>query len=200
MTNVDLEDHFARQSGQIKRFSGAHVKFNYEWIPNEKSSLEEGRPIKRQIEKLTVRFPGSDETVREVEERDKFEYKELYDAFIEREKAPAEGTPLADWTLMPRGVVDEMKFFDIKTVEQLSAYKIAENNPHQVFLDKWQKRARKFVLAAKDAKNQVVSLSERNEILEAKVKKYEEQALLLLQRIEASEGVKLINGTARLNI
>ena len=200
MADIDLDDYFARQSGQIKRFSGANVKFEYVWVPDQKKSLEEGRPIEREIERLSVHFPGADITVREVEERDKYEYKELYEAFREREKEPAEGTPLYNWTLIPRGIVNEMKFFGIKTVEALSVYKIDENSAHQAFLDKWQKRARKYLQAAKDAKNQVVSLSEINEQLEAKVKKLEQQVLLLLQRIEASEGVRLTNGINGLNI
>lgn len=196
---VDLEDYFARMNGQIKRFHGASIKFEYVWVKDEAESTKEGRPIEKQIERLTVHFPGADVTVREVEERDKHEYKEQYDAFREREKEPTEGTPLSSWSLMPTGIVNEMKFFNIKTVEQLVAYK-TEGMPHSLFIEKWQKRAKKYLEASKDAKNKVVYLSEQNEKLEAKVEKLEQQCLLLLQRIEASEGVKLINGTARLNI
>lgn len=199
MRDIDLDDYFARQSGQVKRFHGANIKFEYCWIPDEKESIKEGRPIFREMLQLSVHFPGADITVREVEERDKFEYKEIYEAFLLRESEPTEGTPLSEWTLMPRGIVEELKHFLIKTVEQLATYPVKED-PRQVFITKWQKRARKYLESAKDAKNQVVALSELNEKLEAKNAKYEQQVLLLLQRIEASEGVKLTNGANGFNI
>lgn len=194
MAEVNLEDYFGRMNGTIQQYHGAAVWFEYILEKDEAESLAEGRPIHKEVLKLNVHFPGTDHTVVNFEEKHKFEYKTQYDEFMAREAEPVKGTHLKEWTLIPRSIAEELKFFHIKTVEQLSEFTVKEDEIRQRFIKPWQKRARKFLEASKDAQNKVVHLSEVNEKLEARIKKNEEQILLLLQRIESSEGVRLING------
>jgi hypothetical protein len=197
---IDLDDYFDRLNGQKKRFEGLNVWFTYEHLKDEKETLIQGRPIHTEVLKLNVQPVGGDHTVRDLEERDKFEYKDQYEAFMKMEAAPATGTHLKEWTLISRSNIEELKHFGIKTVEDLSEFPINTEDQRQHFIEKWQKRARDYLEAAKGSKNKVVALTEINEKLEAKVAKYEQQVLLLLQRIESSEGVRLTNGINGLNI
>lgn len=99
------------------------VKFFVKQVENKAESLKEGRPIFRDVEYIDIKVPGNRTggASRPAQFRDKQRFPRHYEAFKSRQEMPTEGTPLAEWPLMSRSQVEELAFYNVKTVEQLVA-------------------------------------------------------------------------------
>jgi hypothetical protein len=98
------------------------VKFFYRTRPDSVETQAQGRPIFKDVEYIDIRVPGSRGTsvCRPARPADKQRFPEHYEAFKNRVEAPVSGTPLAEWALIPRSVVEQLSFANVKTVEQLA--------------------------------------------------------------------------------
>ena len=108
------------------------VKFTIEPQKNVTRSLEEGRPIFEDKEWISIMAPGSrNEVRREARMQDKERFPRHYAAFKNRQDQQVnEGTPLSEWPGATRSQVEEMKFWNIVTVEQLAG--VADSTMGQV--------------------------------------------------------------------
>ena len=108
------------------------VKFTIEPQKNVTRSLEEGRPIFEDKEWISIMAPGSrNEVRREARMQDKDRFPRHYAAFKNRQDQQVnEGTPLSEWPGATRSQVEEMKFWNIVTVEQLAG--VADSTMGQV--------------------------------------------------------------------
>jgi hypothetical protein len=98
------------------------VKFFIDPLENPTKSKDEGRPIFEDVEWISIMSPGSrNEVRREARLVDKERFPRHYAAFKNRQDQQInEGTPLSEWTGVTRSQVEEMKFWNILTVEQLA--------------------------------------------------------------------------------
>lgn len=111
--------------GQQARYAGDKnliVSFNVEPMQNDAKSTEEGRPVFDNVEHVRIMVPGNKDSIvhRPVTDEDKRRFAKQYEDWKSRGKVPLEGTPLEMWSWVNRGQVEEMKYFNIHTVEQLS--------------------------------------------------------------------------------
>jgi len=99
------------------------VKFYIKARPDKAKTLEEGRPMFKDVEYIDIRIPGSRDGVgRPASDDDKSRFPLHYAAFKERtDDEHLEGTPLTEWSLVTRSQAEELAFFNCKTVEQLAA-------------------------------------------------------------------------------
>lgn len=146
---------------------------------------------------VRVKFPGSDETVIPVEEKHKREYPEKWAAFTKNLEQPTEGTPLENWPMMTRPIVQELKHFGFRTIEQL-AEGLDDAKRKLGPLGVWIKKAKEYLKAAQSGPNEVVKLREQLETAQARNKKLEEnQVELLIMRVESLEGNRFDGGRIR---
>jgi hypothetical protein len=98
------------------------VLFFIKPLQNDSKSKEEGRPIFEDAEWISIMAPGSrNKVMRPIRHKDKERFPRHYAAFKNRtEQDFIEGTPLAEWTGVTRSQVEELKFWNISTVEQLA--------------------------------------------------------------------------------
>lgn len=190
MANIDWSSIMSGNSQPKKRYQGANIKFFYAYNENEEKSLREGRPIFDEIPSISIQWPGGDETVRRIEPQDVQEYPELYSRFKAGSEPVADGTPLAEWSLMTGSAMRELQYLGFKTVEQL-ANGSDEAKRKLGSLSKFVKLAQDWLAAAKSDQNEVVKLKQLLEKSETRTKALEEKMELLLQRIEANEGTDL---------
>ena len=103
--------------------AGLLVKFFVEPVQNETKTKEEGRPIFEDVEWISIKSPGSRNEIRRPKRiTDVDRFPAHYMKFKARDDHVAsEGTPLAEWPGVTRSQVEEMKFWNIVTVEQLAA-------------------------------------------------------------------------------
>lgn len=98
------------------------VKFFVKPRPDKAATLEEGRPVFKDVEYVDIKIPGNRTggACRPASPADKLRFARHYAAFQQRMEAPLEGTPLAEWPMVTRSQVEELAFHNIKTVEHLA--------------------------------------------------------------------------------
>ena len=111
------------------------VKFYKHPRKNPDKSLKAGRPIVEDITYVEILQPGNKDSIirRPATERDKQRFAQHYSMWMARTSETAEqlvGTPLTEWAGVTRGQVDELSFFNIRTVEQLA--NMADSNSGQM--------------------------------------------------------------------
>lgn len=102
--------------------SGLAVRFHLLPVKDEEQSKAQGRPIFKETEFIEIKVPGdrtmaSDEIVTD-EHRHRF--AQQYARFKATGESSAVGTPLENWAAVTRADVEEMRYFNVRTVEQLA--------------------------------------------------------------------------------
>lgn len=190
MAQIDWQAIMSGQTQQKKRYAGANVKFFFAYNENKEKTLKEGRPIFDEIPSISIQWPGQDETVRRIEPRDAEEYPEAYARFKAGNEPITEGTPLAEWAMMTGSAMRELQYLGFKTVEQL-ANATDEAKRKLGPLSKFCKLAKDWMDAAKSDQNEVVKLRQLLEREQAKTDDLRHKLELLMQRVEANEGISL---------
>lgn len=122
METVGINPEDFRTDRQAEMDAQLLVKFYVKAVQDKEASLKEGRPIFKDVEYIDIRAPGSrDNVARPASPHDKSRFAKHYKAFKERtsDDEVVEGTLLAEWPLISRSQVEELGFFNVKTVEQL---------------------------------------------------------------------------------
>ena len=126
------------------------VKFFTKAREDKSATLAEGRPIFKDVEYIDIKIPGSRTggACRPATQRDKERFPRHYAAFQQRQEMPDEGTPLAMWPPMSRALVEQMAFFNVKTVEQLAA--VPDNQTKNMLgMSKYKQLAQAYLDASK---------------------------------------------------
>jgi hypothetical protein len=88
---------------------------------NVAKTAAEGREIIEDVEVIYIRTPGSrDEITNLVSDDHRARFRTLYDAWKTRREAPVTGTPLEQWPRATTSMIDDMRTFGIRTVEELA--------------------------------------------------------------------------------
>lgn len=127
------------------------VKFFLEPVQNKERSNEEGRPIFEEREFVSIMVPGQKDNIviREARETDKDRFPRHYAAFKNRVEQVVDGTPLEEWPAVTRSQVEELKFFNVFTVEQLA--EISDSNAQNFMgIQLLRQKAKAFLEAAND--------------------------------------------------
>lgn len=98
------------------------VEFSHEPIQDKKASEEKGRPIFKNVEFIKIMVPGRQDYVHRQARWDDIErFPKQYERFKQKETQKVDGTPLTAWPLLNKAQVEELKHFNIHTVEQLAS-------------------------------------------------------------------------------
>tara|TARA_R110000868_G_scaffold74006_2_gene214124 strand:- start:739 stop:1389 length:651 start_codon:yes stop_codon:yes gene_type:complete len=130
------------------------VKFYMNLVPNDEKSLQEGRPIMESQEWIEITQPGNKLSVVQepVNNGHKQRFPRHYNQWKDRTSEDQEilsGTPLAEWTPVSRTDVEELKYLNIRTVEQLA--NVADVNAgNMTGLMGLKQKAQKYLEAAKE--------------------------------------------------
>lgn len=132
----------------------AKLIVNFEMRPHldKKRSSEEGRPIFTPKEYVTIIVPGDKNNVvcRPVWEKDKQRFPRQYQAFLNNHEQNVVGTPLEQVPWITREQVEELKFFHVRTLENLAD--MPDSNAQRFMgINKLRQRARDHIAAAKEA-------------------------------------------------
>ena len=111
--------------GQQARYAGDRyliVSFNVEAVQNHQKSSDEGRPIYDQIEHVRIMVPGNKDSIvhRPVTEEDKRRFAKQYEDWKTRGEVSLDGTMLEMVSWVTKSQVEELKFFNVRTLEQLA--------------------------------------------------------------------------------
>jgi hypothetical protein len=154
------------------------------------ASIEAGRPMYEDREYVKIMVPGDKDNIvfRPVRPQDKQRFAQAYFAFKNNQGEIVQGTPLESWPAITRAMVEEMKFFHIRTVEQLAGMSDTNAQNFRGAVD-LRARARTFLDMSKgsaEAEKMAAELKNRDDkisVLEDTVKK-------LVERLDAAEDKK----------
>jgi len=113
-------------------------------------SEEQGRPIFSEVDYIEIMQPGNKDSIirRPATDRDKDRFAEHYRKYQARATDEhIEGTPLEEWPAISRAQVEELRFLNIRTVEQLAG--MADSNAQNIMgIQMLKSKASKFLQAA----------------------------------------------------
>ena len=163
------------------------VKFFTKQRKNETESLEEGRPIYKDVEYVDIKVPGNRTggASRPATFKDKQRFPRHYAAYKQREEMPVEGTPLAEWPIMSRSQVEELSFHNVKTVEQLVA--MSDSLASQFMgMNGLKAKAKMWLEDSEETAriNKIQSLESSNIEKAEKIATLESQVLSLMERFD----------------
>jgi len=130
------------------------VKFVHYPMQNRSKSKEEGRPIFEEVVYVDIRTPGdrTSHIFRPAADIDKRKWPKHWEAFQTRVEGDSEevGTPLEEWPAITRSLVQELKFFNVYTVEALA--NLSDTACGQFMgINEWKTRAQAYIALSQDS-------------------------------------------------
>lgn len=127
------------------------IRFHLHPVKDEKKSIQEGRPIFEDQEYVEIAIPGDKDNVSDtpLNEFTRRRFAQQYAAWKASGGNNAViGTPLDAWPGVSRAQVEELKYFNVRTVEELAS--LSDTNCQKFAgIVSIRQRARDFVAAAK---------------------------------------------------
>jgi hypothetical protein len=123
------EGAFEGPAGRYKGDETLLVKFYKAPKFNQRKSHEAGRPIYDETDYISIMQPGNKDSIviRPAMELDKQRFSQHWSKYQARQDdEQIEGTLLEDWPGVTRSLAEELKFFNVRTVEQLAS--ISDSN------------------------------------------------------------------------
>ena len=128
------------------------VRFEYVSKQNMGKSELEGRPIFEDKEYIEIKTPGSKSNIyfQPANALHKQRFPEHYRLFKARmEQNAVEGVPLVEWPGCTRPQADELRYFNVLTVEQLA--NLADSNASGIMhIQALKAKAKKYIEASKE--------------------------------------------------
>lgn len=156
-----------------------HVRFMQHPHFNDTKSRDEGRPIFEMADYIQIMVPGDKDNIiiRPVRPEDIDRFATQYHKY-KNNQSQAQGTPLSEWAQVNRAQVEELKYFNVHTIEQLAG--MADSNA-QKFLGIYalREKARKHLELLKE--------SAPLDHLQAELTKRDETISALTERLESLE-------------
>lgn len=164
------------------------VRFTDLIFENAQRTREEGRPIFEEKCFIEIMSPGEPFPYREmVNERFKERFPKQWEAYQHRKTdVLVDGTPLTEWSGMARTAAEELKYFNIYTVEQLAA--VPDNNLNNMRgLSMLREKAQKFMEYAdkQAAANAAAEAQKREAEKEERINTLEQDLAKALAALEA---------------
>jgi hypothetical protein len=100
------------------------VQFYRGTVKDDDASVTQGRPIFHDVDYTRIYVPGDKTNIidRPTDNSDKQRFPQQYARYLQGKKDEDQiiGTPLKEWPLVTRAQVEELKYFNLHTVEHLA--------------------------------------------------------------------------------
>jgi hypothetical protein len=168
-------------------FSHLHVEFFTEAVHNKRKSVEEGRPIYDDVEKVRIRIAGDPKSVlvapahsassmRDPQTNERLTYAQLhrgpYEAFKRNEAYVGSGTPLSELTFLTESKRKELAALNIHTAESLAGLDGANLNRLGMGARELKTQAEAWLSKATGSAG-ITKLAAENETLKARIEAME---------------------------
>lgn len=119
VADFNVEDFNSREAGD----RSVYCKFFLHPVEDQVASADQGRPIYNEHEYIEIRAAGNatNVVVRRATDMDKRRFSGAYRMFKEGHAEQMVGTPLTEVPWMSKSQIEELMYFRIRTLEQLSA-------------------------------------------------------------------------------
>jgi len=187
-----------RRAAMQRILRRARISFRVHMETDKRRTIEEGRPVSRPIDLICIEVPGEPKKEVPYDPESHRIFREKYQAWKSgQETSSLTGTPLKDWGVLSYVDLESLRELGFHTVEQL-ADPSPEGAKKLGALFSWSKEAKRY-LGAKDTATpaKVAALESKIEHMARVIKDLERQNILLCQRIEANEGIRMVSAEQR---
>jgi hypothetical protein len=185
--SVEIEELARGQMANPRLSPPLPATFEIEAVLDDKATKDQGRPIYRDQEIITIRVGTGDTRQRIVTDEDRRTYAAQYVAWKKRNANPGavEGFPLEQWAMIPgKAVVRQFADAGIRTVEQLAAMsdsRIEEVGPFKTL----RKHAQDWVESANKTAP-IAKLRDSLAAAESHIKELESRLTLAMKELESA--------------
>ena len=164
-----------------------YVKFFSHPMQDKERTLQEGRPIFVDTDYIQIMVPGDkgNVIVRPMRPDDIHRFPKQHLAYESDQEEVLEGTPLEKWNFLSAAQVEELKYFGIRTVEQLAV--VSDSNAQKFMgIQLLRQKAVEYVEVSKtDAP--IAQLQEELEQRDLKIQEQDNVIGDLMSRLDALE-------------
>lgn len=165
-----MADIAPQQTEQAGGDASLLVKFVRDTMPDKAKTLEEGRPISKMVDFISIRVPGDklSSIYRPVREKDKQRFPEHWRRYQARQdQDDVDGVLLEDWPGVTTAQVEELRYFNVRTLEQLVS--MSDGNAQGMMgINGLKERARAYLEASETQAAAEKALAADKEIAELK--------------------------------
>ena len=162
------------------------VRFYIHPRQNANKTLEAGRPIFDDTEYVEIMQPGNKENIiqRPAQPNDKERFSRQYSAFKNNEEQQVSGTPIEQWNVLSKAQVEELRYFNVRTVEQLA--EISDGSSQQFAgIQSLKIQAQAYLEASE--KDKTGKIAKQVEYLQTALEGSEQNNTELLKRLDSLE-------------
>ena len=163
MTEQAMRDHDRRRGDE-----NLYVKFFTQPLENREASLKEGRPMYDDAEFISIMVPGDKDNiiVRTIRQEDLDRFPRQYEAYKNKQEDLGAGTPLERWGFLTLSQAEELKFFNIFTVEQLA--NVSDGNAQKFMgIQKLKRSAQEYI---ETSKSEAPALQLQDDLARSRIK------------------------------
>ena len=192
--DLGMTQQAMREHNRHRGDENLYVQFFMHPMQDKAKTLAEGRPIFVDTEYINIMVPGDKGNVvmRSVREDDRQRFPKQYQAFKNDETQVVEGTPLERWNFVTAAQIEELKYFGIRTVENLA--NVSDTNAQKFMgINLLKQKAQEYIDAtAADAP--IAQLQDEVAKRDSRIEEQDETIANLNERLEklekASKGKK----------
>ena len=148
------------------------------------TSEDDGLPLYRDVEFITINRDATHTVSREVSDEDRKMFRELYEPFRDyaTKQEKVEGFPIEEWAALRPAEVQNIRLRGIRTVQQLAA-KAGDQNP---LMAEYGKRAQLFMALNKgaEAAKKFEALNQELEMLRGDLKEAQNENAILRSKLK----------------
>ena len=162
------------------------VRFYIHPRQNADKTLEAGRPIFDDPEYVEIMQPGNKENIikRPAQPDDKQRFSKQYAAFKNNEEQQVSGTPIEQWNALSKAQVEELRYFNVRTVEQLA--EMSDTNSQQFAgIQSIKIQAQAYIEASE--KDKTGKIAKQVEDLQKALEVSEQNNMELMKRLDSLE-------------
>ena len=174
-----------------------YVKFFSHPLQDKERTLQEGRPIYVDTDYIQIMVPGDkgNVVVRPVRPDDVHRFPKQHLSYKSDLEEVLEGTPLEKWNYLTQAQVEELKYFGIRTVEQLAV--VSDSNAQKFMgIQILRQKAVEYVKATK-TEAPIAQLQEELEQRDLKIQEQDNVIGELMARMEELEKKAKAKGKAK---
>lgn len=163
------------------------VRFEETAVRNQAKSDAAGHPVHDMVVMAFIRVPGSrDEFSTRIDDKFLAEYGHLYEKWKKTREQPVDGLALELWPPIPKSLVEDWRYFGVRTVQQLAGLNDTEIQKLGMGAREWKKKAETWLKEAQDhAESQ--RLASENERQAMEITRLKDQVAELATKLEAKQ-------------
>ncbi len=172
----DPTDFSAFEAAALRpRASTLNIRFEKTLRVNPAKTAAAGHPVHDEVHVAFLNVPGSrDETPAKVDEKFLFQHGAAYNRWLETQEQPLDGLALEMWPPIPKSLVEDWKYFKVRTVQQLATLGDTQIQALGMGTREWQKKAKAWLEQAADHASSQRLVSE-NEKLKLDIERLTQQ-------------------------